>query len=178
MDLYVVRFGYRRNDGMERLSSHLGKDFFAHQKDVLGMIFHGFLPSSVATNHDSKSERYIGSEETVVFYCMEDDGSASQRRIFYENTYSNMWYREFLGANMSVDFDQVGDVLSYKKGDPLGVLPDCIGYILHQKWLRERGHHLTKFKSHMAAICEAMRPELLHEKIIDMEFNVSTDDRK
>ena len=120
----------------------------------------------------------MGSEEPVVFYCMEDDGSAPQRRIFHENTYVNMWYREFLGANMSLAFDQVGDVLSYKKGDPLGVLPDCIGYILHQKWLRERGHHLTKFKSHMASICEAIRPELLHEMITDLEFNVSSDDRK
>ena len=178
MDLYVVRFGYRRNDGMERLSSHLGKDFFAHPKDVLGMIFHGFLPSSRVTNHGSESERYTGSEEPVVFYCMEDDGSAPQRRIFHENIYVNMWYREFLGANLSLAFDQVGDVLSYKKGDPLGVLPDCIGYILHQKWLRDRGHHLTKFKSHMASICEAIRPELLHERIIDLEFNISSDDRK
>ena len=179
MDLDVVRFGYRRNDGMENLSSALGKDFSAHGKGVLGMLFHGFFPPRRVTNHDSKSERYIGSEEPVVFYCMEDDGSAPQRRIFHENTYVNMWYRELLGANnMSVAFDQVGDVLSYKKGDPLGVLPDCIGYILHQKWLRERGHHLTRFKSHMAAICEAIRPELLHETIIDIEYNVSSDDRK
>ena len=174
MDLRVVRFGYRRNDGMEKLSSVLGKDFSVHGRDVLGMIFHGFLPPRHVSDHDSKSELSIGSEEPVVFYCMEDDGSAPQRRIFHENTYVNMWYRELLGANnMSVAFDQIGDVLSYKKGDPLGVLPDCFGYILHQKWLRERGHHLTKFKSHMAAICEAIRPELLHEKIIDIEFNVS-----
>ena len=179
MDLSVVRFGYRRNDGMEKLSSALGKGFSAYEKDVLGMIFHGFLPPRPVTNHDSKSERYIGSKEPVVFYCMEDDGSAPQRRIFHENTFVNMWYREFLGANsMSVGFDQVGDVLSYQKGDPLGVLPDCIGYILHQKWLMERGHHLTKFKSHMAKICEAIRMELLYEKIIDIEYNVSPDDRK
>lgn len=79
---------------------------------------------------------------------------------------------------MSVAFDQVGDVLSYKKGDPPGVLPDCIGYILHQKWLRERGHHLTKFKSHMAAICEAIRPGLLREEIIDMEYTTRSDDRR
>ena len=177
MDLDVVRFGYRRNDGMEKLSSALGKDFSAHGKDVLGMIFHGFLPPRRVGNHDSKTEHCIGSEKPVVFYCMEDDGSAPQRRIFHESTYVNMWCREFLGANnMSVAFDQLGDVLSYKKGDPPGVLPDCLGYILHQKWLRERGHHLTKFKSHMAAICEAVRPELLHEEIVDIEFNASSDD--
>ena len=170
MDLGVVRIGYRRNDGMERLSSGLGKDFSINGIGVLGMIFHGFLPPSRVTNHDSKSECYVSSEEPVVFYCMEDDGSAPQRRTFHENTYVNMWYRERLGANnMSVAFDQVGDVLSYKKGDPLGVLPDCIGYILHQKWLRKRGHHLTKFKSDMAAVCEAIRPELLREEIVDME---------
>ena len=93
MDLYVVRFGYRRNDGMERLSSDLGKDFSANGKGVLGMIFHGFLPPSRVANHDSKSERYMGSEEPVVFYCMEDDGSPTQRRIFHENTYVNMWLR-------------------------------------------------------------------------------------
>ena len=121
----------------------------------------------------------MSSEEPVVFYCMEDDGSAPQRRTFHENTYVNMWYRERLGANnMSVAFDQVGDVLSYKKGDPLGVLPDCIGYILHQKWLRERGHHLTKFKSDMAAVCEAIRPELLREDIVDMEYTGPSDDKK
>ena len=178
MDLYVVRYGYRRNDGMERLSSHLGKDFFTYEKDALGMIFPGFLPSSRATNHDSESERSIGSSEPVVFYCMEDDSSAKQRRIFHENTYDNMWYREFLGANMSLDFDQIGDVLSYKKGDALGVLPDCIGYILHQKWLRERGHHLTKFKSDMAEICDDIRPELLRERIVDMEFSDSSEARQ
>ena len=178
MDLYVVRFGYRRNEGMERFSSALGKDFSAHQKDVLGMILCGFLPPSRVTDDDSESGRYIGSSEPVVFYCMEDDASVLQRHIFHQNTYVNMWFREFLGAGMCVAFDQVGDVLSYKKGDPLGVLPDCIGYILHQRWLRKRGHNLTKFKSHMAVICEAIRPELLREAIIDMEFNASSGDRK
>ncbi len=179
MGLYVVRYGYRRNDGVERFFSDPVKDFSAHEKDVLGMIFHGFLPARRVTNHDSRSDPHIGSDEPVVFYCMEDDGSHLQSRIFHKNTYVNMWYRERLGPNnMSVAFDQIGDVLSYKKGDPLGVLPDCIGYILHQKWLSERGHCLTKFKSHMAGICEAIRPELLREKIIDMEYKGPSDNRK
>ena len=50
MDLGVVRIGYRRNDGMERLSSGLGKDFSINGIGVLGMIFHGFLPPSSQSN--------------------------------------------------------------------------------------------------------------------------------
>ena len=173
MELYVVRYGYRRNDGMERLASYLGKDFLSHEKDSLGMIFPGFLPAKHASNHDSESERCISADKPVVFLCMEDDSSALQRRIFNDNTYNNMWVREFLGAAMSLDIDRIGDVLSYKKGDAPGVLPDCMGYILHQKWLREQGHHLTKFKAHMAAICDTICPELLDEKILGIKFGDS-----
>ena len=170
MNLQIVRFGYRRNDDLEKLKSRVNEDYNTFEKHLLGSIFSSFMPATVfdddqlETNNDPTPSKY------TVYYCMETDNSPLQQWHFQQNTTINMWHREFFGESMTVDFDQVGDVLTYTKGDAPGVLPDCIGYILHQRWLKQQGYELTQFKLEMAEVCNEIRKAILRESIVDMKM--------
>ena len=168
MELDVVRLGYRRNCGLEELGKSLEKDYATFEKILLwGLIFSGFLPQRSLSNESSQLSFFENASDSAVYYCMENDNSPLQQRMFHSSTSFNMWLREFVGDSMTVDFDQVGDVLSYSKGDALGVLPDCLGYILHQGWLEGQGFGLTAFKSEMASLCSTINSDLVSENIVD-----------
>ena len=148
MRLQIRYLGYRRNDGMESLSSQLSSNYNRFEKYpnfekefVLGTLFFtGFIPSKDSTDNDSPVELHNGSSNAVVYYCIENDNSLEQQHTFHRNSADSMWRQAFIEKYMSVDLDQVGDVLSFTKGDPLGVLPDCMAYILHLRWLEQQGY--------------------------------------
>ena len=170
MNLQIVRFGYRRNDDLEKLKTNSDENYNTFEKHLLGLIFSAFMPDAIFDDDTIESSDDHSASKYTVYYCMENDNSPLQQWHFQQNTAINMWHQEFLGKSATVDFDQVGDVLSYTKGDAPGVLPDCIGYMLHHRWLKHQGHKLTPFKLELVKVCNEIRPELLHESIVDVEM--------
>ena len=175
MELHVVRSGYRRNKGIEKLHSiteqHNSKykNYTVFEKELLlGNIFSSFLPSNVSPDERRRTPLFEFPPNSTIYYCVENDNSYSQQKIFQKDTSTSMWHREFIGKGMSVDLDFVGGVYSYTKGEALGVLPDCIGYLLYQRWLEQEGHNVSPFKSELAKLCDIISPTLLHESIVDL----------
>lgn len=169
MKLQITRIGYRRNDDLEELKPNSDEDYNTFEKHLLGLIFSDFMPEAVFDDHTIESSGRQSASKCIVYYCMENDNSPLQQWHFQQNTEINMWHQEFIGKNATVDFDQVGDVLTYVKGDAPGVLPDCIGYILHQRWLQQQDYKLTPFKSMMAKLCNELEPSLVLEEIVEMK---------
>ena len=168
MTLHVVRIGYRRNIGLEELCKSLGENYTRFEKNLLwGLVFTSFLRTGAFWGSSACSDSSESLPDYLVYYCMETDRSSLQQKMVHANTATNMWFREFVGDHMTVDFDRIGDVLSYTKGSVPGVLPDCIGYVLHQRWLESQGHGMTEFKSELSRICNEIDVDLVHEDIVD-----------
>ena len=177
MEFHIVRIGYRRNEGIEELRSmtvqHNSKyeNYSVFEKEILlEIIFSNFLPPRVSHDEQRQKQLFVFPSNCTIYYCVENDNSYSQQKVFQKDTSTSMWRQEFIGNSMSVNFDLVGGVYSYTKGEVLGVLPDCIGYLLHQRWLEHEGYSLSPFKSQLAKLCDEIRPALLHEPIVDWEM--------
>ncbi len=160
MQLPVVRVGYRRNSDAQELyeSAGLWRNYQEFEKKaLLSLCFSGFQST-------------LDSSEALVFYHMETDNSDLQYHTFQRSTTNTQWVGRFLfPESMSVDPDKTGDVSFYAKGSPYGVLPDCLGYLLHLRWRNDQGDYLKPYGLRMAEIFNEINAELIQEQVVDIQ---------
>ena len=157
MKIPTVRIGYRRNERAEELFHNCRKQSYINfEKEwLIPMCFMG-LKASARSDH-------------LFHYFMERDDSPLQYFIFQRNTVSNQWMSEFLSpGDMSIDHSKIGDVFFYAKNLPGGVLPDCLGYLLHLRWREDKKGPLSPFQSRMVEICNSIEKELTVDQIVDL----------
>lgn len=161
MGLRIGRVGYRRNNGAESIfrrdrDAYRGSySNFEREFLIPACFMFGFRPSEA---------------DPLLHYFMERDESKLQYFLFQGNAVTNQWASEFLPAEaMTVDYSKVGDVSFYAKNLPGGVLPDCMGYLLHLRWRREEGDCLSPFSLRMAEICDALTRDLVAEQIVGLK---------
>lgn len=160
MQLPVMRIGYRRNSDAQKLyeSAGLWRNYQEFEKKaLLSLCFSGFKSA-------------LDSSEALVFYHMETDNSDLQYHTFQRSTTNTQWVGKFLfPESMSIDPDKTGDVSFYAKGSPYGVLPDCMGYLLHLRWRRGQGACLRPYGRRMTEIFDDIDEELIREQVVDIQ---------
>lgn len=162
MKLRILRIGYRRNSDLQKL--------FSRDTAPWGN-YHGFERIGVLSLCFSGFQRVHDTCESLVFYHMERDNSEQQYHTFQGTTTYNQWFSRILPPeSMSINMDSVGDVSFYAKGSPYGVLPDCMGYLLHLRWRSDRSDSLSQYQLQMVGICNSIEAELIEEYIVDMEL--------
>ena len=162
MQLPVRRVGYRRNCDAQKLFESAGlwsnyQEF--EKKALLSLCFSGFKSA-------------FDSSEALVFYHMETDNSDQQYHTFQRSTTDTQWVGKFwFPESMSIDPDKIGDVSFYAKGSPYGVLPDCMGYLLHLRWRRNQGDCLKPYGLRMTEIFNDIDEELIREEVVDTQLS-------
>ena len=160
MQLPILRIGYRRSRDAQNLfvSAGLWSNYQEFEKkDLLSLCFSGFKSA-------------LDSSEALVFYHMETDNSDRQYHTFQRSTTDTQWVGKFwFPGSTSIDPDKTGDVSFYAKGSPYGVLPDCMGYLLHLKWRRNQGDCLKPYGLRMTEIFNDIDEELIQDQVVDIQ---------
>ena len=158
MGINVVRIGYLRNDGIEGLFNeingtlHNGKYANFEKKFLIRWCLSPFLSSN---------------GDYLFNFFMERDGTKLQYHHFQQET--NQWLGQFFPREaIVIDYNKVGDISFYAKDLPGGVLPDCMGYLLHLRWRKNRGDRLSPFLLRMVEICNGLKENLVKEDLVAM----------
>ena len=65
---------------------------------------------------------------------------------------------ELIDDDYMVDNERLGDLHYVTKRSVAGMAVDCVTYLLHFKWLKERGFPLTAYKTELAEIASELHP--------------------
>ena len=152
MKLNLVCEGYWRSSSVDKIfeSSEEYPNYHAFEQNVLlGMCFFNFQPTMKEKNR-------------LWFYHIENDESKFQNRVFQEFCQNSQWEESITGhKNISININSVADVSFYKKGSIYGAIPDCIAYLSHLEWKKNRDFCLSPFKLKLVEIFGKLDPSLI-----------------
>ena len=135
------------------------------EKNLLGLCFRSML---ISVNEFA----YYAQ----IWPVMETDGSKDQDRNFagyirwmdqataYLQTFGD-GVEQLIDDDYLVDNSRVGDLHYVTKKSIAGVAVDCLTYLLHCKWLDEKGFPITSYKARLAAIASALRPSIIDDYV-------------
>ena len=135
------------------------------QKDLVGLCFRSMLISV-------DDFEYFGQ----IWPVMEIDRSKEQDENFagymrwmdQATAYLN-WVgdgvEELIDEDYMVDNSRFGDLHYVTKKSIGGIAADCLAYLLHCKWLYEKGFPTTGYKSRLAAIASTLRPSIVDDYV-------------
>ena len=130
----IYRIGYYKTPQL--VSMHGG------EKGIVGLCFFAML--SVLKDETSDSQ---------VWPVMEIDRSDRQDQSFAGMVHmSDYAFSRFGSEGWWVSEANFGEVLYMTKWSGCGALVDCLAYLLHERWLRSRGHTQTPYKQQLAEI--------------------------
>jgi hypothetical protein len=112
--------------------------------------------------------------KSVIWPVMEIDRNSLEQDRSFGGLVQNVDYMTSrLGpASMSVQNDNLGEVLYATKKSAYGSLVDCIAYLLHLRFLRSIGQPLTSFKSRLADIASRLEPVISFDEVIEMKMEM------
>ena len=135
------------------------------QKNLLGLCFRSMLISV-------DDFEYFGQ----IWPVMETDHSKEQDESFagymrwmdQGTSYLN-WVgdgvEELIDDDYMVDNSRFGDLHYVTKKSIGGIAADCLAYLLHCKWLDEKGSPITSYKARLAAIASALLPSIVDDYV-------------
>ena len=155
LDCKVYRRGFNFTPGHELLRKK--------EKYLLQPLFRSMLIAVEDFNHDSQ-----------IWPVMEIDHSEEQDRMFagymrrtdHVTAYLQMigdGVEELIDDDHMVDNTRIGDLHYVSKKSVVGCAVDCLAYLLHCKWLYDRGFQLTDYKTHLAHIASRISPSLVDD---------------
>ena len=135
------------------------------QKDLLGLCFRSMLISV-------DDFEYFGQ----IWPVMETDRSKEQDENFAgymrwvnQATAYLDWVgdgvEELIDDDYMVDNSRFGDLHYVTKKSIGGIAADCLAYLLHCKWLDEKGFPTTGYKARLAAIASTLRPSIVDDYV-------------
>jgi hypothetical protein len=108
---------------------------------------------------------------SVIWPVMEIDQTAAQDRAFAGMLQNADYLTARLGASaMSLDNENLGEVLYTTKRSAYGSTVDCVAYLLDAKFLRTIGQPLTPFKARLADIASGLDPTIAFDEVIEIRF--------
>ena len=72
---------------------------------------------------------------------------------------------ELIADDYMVDNARLGDLHYVSKKSLTGSAVDCVTYLLHCKWLNERGYALTDYKTRLAEIASELHPSVVDDYV-------------
>jgi hypothetical protein len=150
----VYRVGYLKTPKMIQL--------IKSEKNIPGLCFGEIL-------------RSLESElvNSAVWPVMETDGSEPQDQAFGGTLQFVDYAASLIGkGSISLDTENLGEVLYSRKRSAHGALVDCVTYLLHMKWLRSIGLTQTPYKEHLADIASGLDPAIAVDEIIRMRVGL------
>ena len=135
------------------------------QKDLLGLCFRSMLISV-------EDFEYFGQ----IWPVMETDRSKEQDENFagymrwmdQATAYLN-WagdgVEELIDEDYMVDNSRFGDLHYVTKKSVGGIAADCLAYLLHCKWLDDKGFPTTGYKGQLAAIASTLGPSIIDDYV-------------
>jgi hypothetical protein len=153
LNLRIYRVGYLRSPKAVAM--------FADEKSFLGICFLGLI--SVL-----KPEL----NTTQIWPVMETDGSPLQDRTFAGMIQSTDYLTTRLsGASMTIDNENLGELLYATKRSPSGTAADFAAYLRHMVYLLREDLPLTPFKRRLAEIGARLDAVVAYDETIDMKFS-------
>lgn len=70
---------------------------------------------------------------------------------------------ELIDDDYMVDNERLGDLHYVTKRSVAGMAADCLTYLLHFRWLKDRGFQLTSYKTELAEIASGLDPSSVDE---------------
>ena len=116
-------------------------------------------------------------DEFQIWPVMEFDQTSIQDRMFagyirmtdHATAYLDMigeGVKELVDENLMVDNSYLGELHYVSKKSAVGNAVDCLAYILHCKWLNERGFPLTDYKVRLAEIASSLCPSQTDDHVV------------
>ena len=113
-------------------------------------------------------------DSAQIWPVMEIDRTSAQDRNFagyvrwmdHATAYLDMTgdgVEELIDDDYMVDNARFGDLHYVGKKSVVGCAVDCLVYLLHQKWLDERGFSLTSYKARLALIASGLNSSVVDE---------------
>ena len=135
------------------------------QKNLVGLCFRSMLISV------DEFENYA-----QIWPVMETDGSKGQdvnfagyvRWMGQATAYLQSvgdGVKELIDDDYMVDISRFGDLHYVTKKSIGGIAVDCLAYLLHCKWLDEKGFPTTGYKARLAAIASTLRPSIVDDYV-------------
>lgn len=110
-------------------------------------------------------------DSCIVWPVVERDNSKMQDQMFagmIQNLDHGIARAPSLYASASINYANLGEVLYCTKRSAIGATCDILCYILHKRWLRNRGQTLSGFANALADAAERLVPVLWLDEIIWM----------
>ena len=135
------------------------------QKDLLGLCFRYMLISV----DDFESFGQIWPVMETDRSKEQDENFAGYMRWMDQATaylnYVGDGVEELIDEDYMVDNSRFGDLHYVTKKSIGGITADCLAYLLHCKWLDEKGFPTTGYKARLAAIASALRPSVVDDYV-------------
>lgn len=149
----IYRVGYVRTPQMA--------ETFAPERTTLGLCFFGLL--DVLGNELATSQ---------IWPVMEFDGTAAQDLAFAGFVRGLDHYSVRIPASVSLDNQNIGEVLYSTKQSAYGAVADFASYLRHIAYLDREGLvPLTPFKQRMAEIARPLQHVVAYDQVITMKFS-------
>jgi hypothetical protein len=109
---------------------------------------------------------------STVWPVMESDGSEMQDIAFAGSMQFVDYVTPLQGRdNVTLNNENLGEVLYTKKRSAHGAVVDCVAYLLHLRWLRSIGQIKTPYKERLADIAEGLAPVVAYDEVIRMRVH-------
>jgi hypothetical protein len=153
LGIKIFRVGYVRSPQMV--------ETFGDERSVLGLCFHGLLDVL-------KTEM----QTSQIWPVMEIDRSAKQDSTFAGAIRRLDHMTQRLPRSVSIDNQNLGEVLYSTKQSAHGTVADFVAYLRHAAYLdRENLIPLTQFKKRLVEISKPLDKVVGFEEVITMQFS-------
>lgn len=135
------------------------------QGELLGVCFRSMLLAVDDFEHFGQIWPVMESDRSM----KQDEHFAGYMRWMDQATSYLNWMGdgvdELIEEDYMVDNSRFGDLHYVSKKSIGGIAADCLAYLLHCKWLVEKGFPTTDYKARLAAIASTLRPSIVDDYI-------------
>ncbi len=151
LDYSIYRIGYRKN--RHKLTSD------GDEREVLSICFQSI-----------QFCLQLDEPDAIVWPIMELDRAHNRQDLNFSGAVQRLdWYSSIVGKDMmSIDNAKLGEALYHSKRSAYGAMTDCFSYLLHLRFRRDLGDHLTSFKQQLVDIADGLAPILKRNEVIDL----------
>ena len=146
------------------------------QGDLLGLCFRSMLLAVDDFEYFGQiwpvmeSDRSIRQDENFAGYMLWMDQATSYLNWVGDGV------EELIEEDYMVDNSRFGDLHYVTKKSIGGIAADCLTYLLHCKWLVEKGFPTTGYKARLAAIASTLRPSIVDDYVGSFRLELERED--